>query len=139
MKALGLLTTLTLLTCETWALPYSINTDPTVTLATTESVIPTPLITTSAPQTTIALAKRTSSTESVTAQPIMTLPPSMLEDLTTTFVGRCDYSFCNQGTKVCFYWAGVTSWDVSRGPLPGEIPTMLGPCDNGTAAATATA
>ncbi|OTB06819.1 hypothetical protein M426DRAFT_20570 [Hypoxylon sp. CI-4A] len=44
------------------------------------------------------------------------------------FTVHCDYSYCNSGTNVCFYWAGYTSWDVSRGPIPGEVPTMLGPC-----------
>ncbi|KAI1425987.1 hypothetical protein F5Y12DRAFT_794933 [Xylaria sp. FL1777] len=41
----------------------------------------------------------------------------------------CDDIFCNtEGNRVCIYWAGVTSWDVSRGPMPGERPTVLGPC-----------
>ncbi|KAI0115962.1 hypothetical protein GGR51DRAFT_575751 [Nemania sp. FL0031] len=41
----------------------------------------------------------------------------------------CDEIFCNtEGNKVCIYWAGVTSWDVSLGPLPGERPTIVGTC-----------
>ncbi|GAP89225.1 hypothetical protein SAMD00023353_1200550 [Rosellinia necatrix] len=44
----------------------------------------------------------------------------------------CDDIFCNtEGNKVCIYWAGYTSYDVSRGPLPGEQPTVLGPCEPG--------
>ncbi|KAI1131528.1 hypothetical protein F5Y10DRAFT_286448 [Nemania abortiva] len=41
----------------------------------------------------------------------------------------CDEIFCNtDGNKVCIYWAGVTSWDISLGPLPGERPTIIGTC-----------
>ncbi|KAI0902140.1 hypothetical protein F4806DRAFT_490612 [Annulohypoxylon nitens] len=129
MKALhSILTTLSLLAFGTWALPLS--TDSAVTLTLTETVVPVPLATSSSPrQTNFVLPKTTSSTVSVTAQAIMTLPPQPLESTTTSFTGKCEYSFCNQGTNICFYWAGVTSWDVSRGPLPGEIPTMLGPCE----------
>ncbi|KAI5868141.1 hypothetical protein GGS23DRAFT_13746 [Durotheca rogersii] len=45
-----------------------------------------------------------------------------------SFSRHCDYRFCTEGKDICFYWAGYTSWDVSRGPIPGEIPTVLGPC-----------
>ncbi|KAI1116952.1 hypothetical protein F5Y14DRAFT_404279 [Nemania sp. NC0429] len=41
----------------------------------------------------------------------------------------CDEIFCNtDGNKICIYWAGLTSWDVSRGPMPGERPTIIGAC-----------
>lgn len=41
----------------------------------------------------------------------------------------CDEIFCNtDGNKVCIYWAGFTSWDVSLGPIPGERPTVIGSC-----------
>ncbi|KAI0426424.1 hypothetical protein F5Y09DRAFT_351321 [Xylaria sp. FL1042] len=41
----------------------------------------------------------------------------------------CDDIYCNtDGNKICIYWAGVTSWDVSRGPMPGERPTVIGTC-----------
>ncbi|KAI0879247.1 hypothetical protein GGS24DRAFT_496065 [Hypoxylon argillaceum] len=33
----------------------------------------------------------------------------------------CDDIFCNtDGNKVCIYWAGITSWDVSLGAIPGR-------------------
>ncbi|KAI1096561.1 hypothetical protein F5B19DRAFT_488517 [Rostrohypoxylon terebratum] len=133
MKVLkSLLATLFLLVFGAWALPLS--TDSTVTLTSTETIVPVPLVTsTGARQTNVVLPKMTSSTISVTAQAIMTLPPQPLESSTSSFTGKCEYSFCDQGTDVCFYWAGVTSWDVSRGPLPGVIPTMLGPCETGVA------
>ncbi|RWA11719.1 hypothetical protein EKO27_g3389 [Xylaria grammica] len=41
----------------------------------------------------------------------------------------CDDIFCNtDGNMICIYWAGVTSWDVSLGPIPGERPTIIGAC-----------
>ncbi|KAI0448002.1 hypothetical protein F4803DRAFT_567636 [Xylaria telfairii] len=48
----------------------------------------------------------------------------------TTFDGVvCDDIFCNtDGNKICIYWAGMTSWDVSRGPIPGVRPTIIGTC-----------
>ncbi|KAI1417726.1 hypothetical protein F5Y13DRAFT_185058 [Hypoxylon sp. FL1857] len=70
--------------------------------------------------------------ETVTSPPTTTSPPSAPDSTTSTFTGHCDYSYCNTlGSNVCFYWAGYTSWDVSRGPIPGEIPTVLGPCSTG--------
>lgn len=47
---------------------------------------------------------------------------------TGSFAGHCDYSICEGGSNVCFYWAGMTSWDVSSGPVPGEVATTLGSC-----------
>ncbi|RCI10314.1 hypothetical protein L249_8441 [Ophiocordyceps polyrhachis-furcata BCC 54312] len=40
----------------------------------------------------------------------------------------CDYSYCDGSSSWCFYWAGITSYDVSRGPVPGETRVGLGPC-----------
>ncbi|KAI8947452.1 hypothetical protein F4801DRAFT_582423 [Xylaria longipes] len=41
----------------------------------------------------------------------------------------CDDIFCNtDGNKICIYWGGVTSWDISLGPMPGERPTVIGTC-----------
>ncbi|KAI0382955.1 hypothetical protein F5Y04DRAFT_36082 [Hypomontagnella monticulosa] len=72
----------------------------------------------------------TSLTGTLTTGPTPTAPPP--EPVSSSFTGRCDYSFCNtDGNNVCFYWAGYTSWDVSRGPIPGEVPTVLGPCTDG--------
>ncbi|EQL02100.1 hypothetical protein OCS_02194 [Ophiocordyceps sinensis CO18] len=40
----------------------------------------------------------------------------------------CDYSYCDGTSSWCFYWGGVTSYDVNRGPVPGEMRAPLGPC-----------
>ncbi|KAI8628651.1 hypothetical protein F5Y19DRAFT_108957 [Xylariaceae sp. FL1651] len=40
----------------------------------------------------------------------------------------CDYIYCDEGNHVCIYWAGYSSWDISLGPIPGEIPTVIGTC-----------
>ncbi|KAI1180398.1 hypothetical protein F4777DRAFT_598333 [Nemania sp. FL0916] len=49
---------------------------------------------------------------------------------TSTFDAElCDDVFCNtDGSMICMYWGGFTSWDVSRGPMPGERPTVIGTC-----------
>ncbi|KAJ6446323.1 multidrug resistance protein 1 [Purpureocillium lavendulum] len=51
----------------------------------------------------------------------------------------CDYTYCDGSSSWCFYWGGVTSYDMSRGPVPGETRIKLGPCGatvTSTAAAT---
>ncbi|TRX94790.1 hypothetical protein FHL15_004251 [Xylaria flabelliformis] len=41
----------------------------------------------------------------------------------------CDDIFCNtDGNRICIYWGGMTSWDISLGPIPGEQPTIIGTC-----------
>jgi hypothetical protein len=40
----------------------------------------------------------------------------------------CHYEYCDGKTSWCFYWAGVTTYDVTLGPLPGETRTPLGHC-----------
>jgi len=47
----------------------------------------------------------------------------------TPFSGHCDHAYCEAGTSYCFYWAGITSYDILSGPVPGEVRTTLGPCD----------
>lgn len=42
----------------------------------------------------------------------------------------CDIRYCRDGTQFCEYWAGITGWDVSEGPIPGETITALGPCES---------
>ncbi|KAI1085826.1 hypothetical protein F5B20DRAFT_575328 [Whalleya microplaca] len=49
----------------------------------------------------------------------------------SSFTSSCDYRFCTESRDVCFYWGGYTSWDVSRGPIPGEVVTILGSCTDG--------
>ncbi|KAI1877887.1 uncharacterized protein JN550_000069 [Neoarthrinium moseri] len=51
--------------------------------------------------------------------------------LATSFTKHCDLSYCSNGSIWCHYWAGVTGWDISRGPLPGETVTHLGSCTAG--------
>ncbi|KAI0976190.1 hypothetical protein F4678DRAFT_456510 [Xylaria arbuscula] len=78
--------------------------------------------------------------------PSSTLQSTHKNNATTTFVtitsgapssssttsfddATCDDIFCNtDGNRICMYWAGVTSWDISRGPMPGERPTIIGAC-----------
>ncbi|KAG6036704.1 hypothetical protein E4U40_000364 [Claviceps sp. LM458 group G5] len=41
----------------------------------------------------------------------------------------CDYAFCDErGTSWCFYWHGVTAYDVSRGASPAETKVPMGLC-----------
>ncbi|KAF9875556.1 hypothetical protein CkaCkLH20_06937 [Colletotrichum karsti] len=40
----------------------------------------------------------------------------------------CDHSWCQDGKSMCAYWAGVTGYDPSLGPIPGETVTQLGSC-----------
>ncbi|KAG6031352.1 hypothetical protein E4U41_007598 [Claviceps citrina] len=41
----------------------------------------------------------------------------------------CDYSFCDErGTRWCYYWRGITAYDVSEGVVPAETKVALGPC-----------
>ncbi|KAK2732122.1 hypothetical protein CKAH01_02068 [Colletotrichum kahawae] len=48
---------------------------------------------------------------------------------------KCDHQWCQNGASMCAYWAGVTGFDPSRGPIPGETVTNLGPCAMPTASA----
>ncbi|KAI0597663.1 hypothetical protein F4775DRAFT_593132 [Biscogniauxia sp. FL1348] len=69
-------------------------------------------------------------TPTVSIMTTSTGPPSTTAapTSTSTFTGYCDYRYCASGTSICIYWAGYTSWDVSLGPIPGEIPTAIGTC-----------
>ncbi|KFA67498.1 hypothetical protein S40285_09836 [Stachybotrys chlorohalonatus IBT 40285] len=52
---------------------------------------------------------------------------------------HCDNKICDGKTEWCFYWAGVTSYDQSLGPVPGVTRTALGPCPPATFASYLTA
>ncbi|OTA66561.1 hypothetical protein K449DRAFT_234061 [Hypoxylon sp. EC38] len=94
----GLITALGFLVPTTWAFPRQLDITPATTTF-----------------------------DSLTSTTTTSSPPYSIDSATTTL--HCDYSYCNSlGSNVCFYWAGYTSWDVSRGPIPGETPTILGPC-----------
>ncbi|KAH8162735.1 hypothetical protein CIB48_g5512 [Xylaria polymorpha] len=69
-------------------------------------------------------------TDSATmASATITAMGSSLSPTTTFDYALCDDIFCNTvGNKICLYWAGMTSWDVSLGPIPGERPTIIGTC-----------
>jgi hypothetical protein len=45
-----------------------------------------------------------------------------------TFTINCDNRYCDGTTSWCFYWGGVTSYDLTLGPVPGETRTALGLC-----------
>ncbi|KAK2024847.1 hypothetical protein LX32DRAFT_704544 [Colletotrichum zoysiae] len=40
----------------------------------------------------------------------------------------CKYKYCDGQTQYCMYWAGVTGWNPSLGPVPGMTRTTLGAC-----------
>ncbi|KAI1143984.1 hypothetical protein F5Y05DRAFT_13294 [Hypoxylon sp. FL0543] len=129
MKVLrGAVTVSALLIAAAQAFPRQLD---TVTGATTAKPVETTPA--DAPEDTSTLPDSTSPPETVTPAATTTQPSSASDSPTSTFTGYCDYSYCNElGSNVCFYWAGYTSWDVSRGPIPGEIPTVLGPCSTET-------
>lgn len=41
----------------------------------------------------------------------------------------CDYKYCQNNSQYCMYWAGVTGFDISLGPIPGMTRTSLGTCE----------
>ncbi|RYP79218.1 hypothetical protein DL771_000196 [Monosporascus sp. 5C6A] len=43
---------------------------------------------------------------------------------------HCDNVLCTDDRVWCWYWGGITGYDVGRGPLPGETITVLGPCSD---------
>lgn len=55
--------------------------------------------------------------------PVITPPPP---EPTTSL--NCHYEFCDGSTSWCWYWAGVSSYDPTLGPLPGERRTSVGSC-----------
>lgn len=68
------------------------------------------------------------------ATPITTSPAAETPSPSPTTTGTplaapdCDYRYCDGQTSWCFYWAGVTGWDPSLGPVPGEVRTSVGLC-----------
>ncbi|ROT38532.1 hypothetical protein SODALDRAFT_378727 [Sodiomyces alkalinus F11] len=72
-------------------------------------------------------------------------PPAVLDrDLSrpaapTEYSLSCAHAWCQDGTSMCGYWAGITSWDISHGPRPGMVHTAVGPCAPGVADAEADA
>ncbi|KAJ5013689.1 hypothetical protein K4K57_002453 [Colletotrichum sp. SAR 10_99] len=87
---------------------------------------------------TAAAAIRPSIQQSVeTVVDIVTATTTVQPPATTSI--NCDHQWCQNGASMCAYWAGVTDFlpgfDPSRGPIPGETVTNLGPCAMPTATA----
>ncbi|KAJ0341800.1 hypothetical protein COL922a_001894 [Colletotrichum nupharicola] len=87
---------------------------------------------------TAAAAIRPSIQQSVeTVVDIVTATTTVQPPATTSI--KCDHQWCQDGASMCAYWAGVTAFlpgfDPSRGPIPGETVTNLGPCAMPTATA----
>ncbi|KAK1457557.1 hypothetical protein CCUS01_09671 [Colletotrichum cuscutae] len=40
----------------------------------------------------------------------------------------CNHEWCQDSTSLCAYWAGITGWDPTEGPIPGETVTSIGKC-----------
>ena len=66
----------------------------------------------------------------VTKAPATTAAPSLSV--------HCDAQWCDGSTSWCLYWAGVTSYNPSLGPIPGEVATQIGTCTANVPAATTT-
>lgn len=67
------------------------------------------------------------------ALPAITPPPAPVKTVPVKSGSSvsCNYRYCDGSTSWCFYWAGVTSYDVSLGPVPGETRTEIGSCGKG--------
>ncbi|KAK1637293.1 hypothetical protein BDP81DRAFT_393966 [Colletotrichum phormii] len=52
---------------------------------------------------------------------------SAISAIPTTTI-NCDHKWCQDGTSLCAYWAGITGWDPTEGPVPGETVTSVGEC-----------
>ncbi|KJZ79018.1 hypothetical protein HIM_01791 [Hirsutella minnesotensis 3608] len=70
-------------------------------------------------------------TVSTTASPAPPSPPAVSPSPTVSMPLMCDYAYCDGTSSWCFYWAGVTSYDIFRGPVPGETRVPLGVCGSG--------
>ncbi|KAI0866892.1 hypothetical protein F4860DRAFT_7415 [Xylaria cubensis] len=69
-------------------------------------------------------------TDSATTTSATTMAIGLGSSPTSTFDDAiCDDIFCNtDGNRICIFWGGMTSWDISLGPVPGEQPTVIGTC-----------
>ncbi|KAK9423536.1 hypothetical protein SUNI508_04017 [Seiridium unicorne] len=98
------------------------------------ALLPAALIQTSwaATVTVVRTITETAIVEPSTTQSLPPPPPPPPTTLSTSFTYKCDEMFCSQGSQWCFYWGGVSSYDITRGPVPGETHTILGQCTNVT-------
>ena len=67
----------------------------------------------------------------VTTAPTTTAAPSLTV--------HCDDQWCDGSTSWCLYWAGITSYNPTIGPFPGEVATQIGTCGPDVPVATTTA
>ena len=58
-------------------------------------------------------------------------PPSPVPTFPSTSLS-CDVEYCDGSTSWCHFWAGMTSYDPTLGPLPGETRVPVGLCGNPT-------
>ncbi|KAI1306334.1 hypothetical protein F5Y03DRAFT_406026 [Xylaria venustula] len=88
------------------------------------------LVDTKTPPHHLSSTLRSTHTSNVTTTFVTITSVISSSSLTSSFDdATCDDIFCNtDGNRICIYWAGVTSWDISRGPMPGERPTIIGAC-----------
>jgi hypothetical protein len=71
---------------------------------------------------------------------LITYPPTnQLAPTSSISSISCDIRYCDGSTSWCHYWAGITSYDPTLGPLPGETRTSLGLCGKTISSATYTA
>ncbi|KAL2213582.1 hypothetical protein CC79DRAFT_1362391 [Sarocladium strictum] len=63
-----------------------------------------------------------------------TLPA--IQDFPLSSSISCDNRYCDGSTSWCFYWAGITTYDPTLGPLPGETRRSLGRCGKTTTETT---
>ncbi|KAI1813889.1 hypothetical protein GGS20DRAFT_445122 [Poronia punctata] len=82
------------------------------------------------PTSTLSSVSGSSTGMDTTFTTITTPAPNPALSPTSVFdTALCDDIYCNsEGNEVCMYWAGMTSWDVSDGAMPGEVPTIIGTC-----------
>ncbi|KAK1727949.1 hypothetical protein CaCOL14_009953 [Colletotrichum acutatum] len=52
---------------------------------------------------------------------------SAISAIPTTTI-NCNHEWCQDSTSLCAYWADITGWDPTEGPIPGETVTSIGKC-----------
>ncbi|KAK7225953.1 hypothetical protein V2G26_013956 [Clonostachys chloroleuca] len=79
-----------------------------------------------------SLAGLITTTDSTTPAPSTTGAPKPTHSVS------CSYEYCDGTSSWCYYWAGITAYDPSRGPIPGVTRSPLGSCDPATYLANTT-
>jgi len=82
-----------------------------------------PKATTKAPPTAVQTTVQTAFTTRITT---ITITTTIIKPTASI---SCGYKYCDElGTSWCFYYAEPTTYDPSRGPLPGVTRTPIGTC-----------